>query len=113
MDESLAARLLPWSGPDGKPCYLVSDGGYVSRVADGVEAVQLNMADDLLAHADGILDERLVSPEELRFLARRLKESLRDVRRVAESRGARLPLSDDDPEGDGSDSDEDGSPLSE
>ena len=34
------ARLLPWSGPEGKPCYLVSDGtGYVSRVADNIESV--------------------------------------------------------------------------
>ncbi|MFE2068323.1 hypothetical protein ACFXDH_39135 [Streptomyces sp. NPDC059467] len=31
------------------------------------------------------------SEPELRYLARRLSESLRDVKRVAESRGARLP----------------------
>ncbi|GAA2670561.1 hypothetical protein GCM10010310_09250 [Streptomyces violaceolatus] len=36
-------RLLPWSGPDGKPCYLSTDdsGGYISRLADNIEAVQL------------------------------------------------------------------------
>ncbi|POX44657.1 hypothetical protein C3488_32095 [Streptomyces sp. Ru72] len=31
-------RLLPWAGPDGKPCYLSTDdqGGYVSRLADHI-----------------------------------------------------------------------------
>ena len=38
--------LLPWSGPDGKPCYLNTDdkGGYMSRLADNMEAVQLGAA---------------------------------------------------------------------
>ncbi|WP_164992213.1 hypothetical protein [Streptomyces sp. L2] len=37
-------RLLPWAGEGGKPCYLIGDGaGYLSRVADGVESVQLAM----------------------------------------------------------------------
>src|SRR5207302_4337883 len=26
-------RLLPWSGPTGKPCYLASDGGLLSQFA--------------------------------------------------------------------------------
>ncbi|MEU1211271.1 hypothetical protein ABZ424_02165 [Streptomyces sp. NPDC005790] len=40
-----AARLLPWTGLDGKPCYVLGDGaGYVSRIADDVESVQLGMA---------------------------------------------------------------------
>ncbi|MGX1270102.1 hypothetical protein [Streptomyces phaeoluteigriseus] len=85
------ARLLPWTSPEGKPCYVVGDGtGYVSRLADDVETVQLRMADDLLGHADALLAERRATGAELRYLTRRLTESLRDVRRVAESRGARL-----------------------
>ncbi|MGX1561901.1 hypothetical protein [Streptomyces sp. NPDC055506] len=84
-------RLLPWTGIDGKPCYLVGDGtGYVSRLADDIEDVQLGMADDLLGHADALLAERRVTSAEVRYLALRLTECLRDVRRVAESRGARL-----------------------
>jgi hypothetical protein len=84
-------RLLPWTGPEGKPCYLYGDGaGYVSRLADQIESVQLGMADGLLDHADELLAERRLTGEELRYLARRLSESLRDVKRVAESRGARL-----------------------
>ncbi|MFF8189531.1 hypothetical protein ACF05L_01290 [Streptomyces bobili] len=85
------ARLLPWTSPEGKPCYLVGDGsGYLWRMADDIECVQLGMADDLLGHADALLAERRATCAELRYLARRLTEALRDVRRVAESRGARL-----------------------
>jgi hypothetical protein len=42
-------RLLPWSGPGGKPCYLSTDDrdGYVSRLADRIEALQLGAADQL------------------------------------------------------------------
>ncbi|EFL32269.1 conserved hypothetical protein [Streptomyces viridochromogenes DSM 40736] len=84
-------RLLPWAGPEGKPCYLVGDGtGYVSRLADDIEDLQLGMAGDLLGHAAELLAERRVTSAELRYLALRLTESLRDVTRVAESRGARL-----------------------
>lgn len=90
-DDSGTVRLLPWARADGSPCYAVGDGtGYVSRMADGVESIQLGMADDLLGHADVLLADRRVTGGELRFLAARLTESLRDVKRVAESRGARL-----------------------
>jgi hypothetical protein len=87
----MAGRLLPWTTADGRPCYVVGDGtGYVSRLADDIEAVQLDMADDLLGHAAALLAEGRVTSAELRYLALRLAESLRDVKRVAESRGARL-----------------------
>lgn len=83
-------RLLPWSSPDGKPCYLVGDGtGYVSRVADDVESVQLGMAADLLDHVDDLLADRRATPEQLRYVVARLAEALRDVHRIARSRGAR------------------------
>jgi hypothetical protein len=59
----------------------------VSRVADQVESVQLGMAADLLA------DPAVTAPQ-LRFLAARMAEALRDVHRIAESRGARLPVAD-------------------
>ncbi|MGW1789770.1 hypothetical protein ACWCO0_13210 [Streptomyces tubercidicus] len=86
-----AARLLPWTTPDGKTCVVVGDGdGYMSRMADGMEAVQLDMADDLLGHADDILGDRKATFPEVRYLASQLAASLREVRRVAESRGGRL-----------------------
>ncbi|MFJ9706862.1 hypothetical protein [Streptomyces sp. NPDC101234] len=86
----MSGRLLPWTGVDGKPGYLGGDGtGYVSRLADRIESMHLGMAGDLLDHADELLAEQRLTAEELRYLARRLSESLRDVKCVAESRGAR------------------------
>ncbi|GGM91926.1 hypothetical protein [Streptomyces fuscichromogenes] len=88
----MSGRLLPWTGVDGKPGYLVGDGtGYVSRLADQVESMHLGMAGDLLDHAAELLAEHRLTVEELRYLVRRLSEPLREVKRVAESRGARLP----------------------
>lgn len=87
-----SVRLLPWASAEGKPCYLLGGGdGYVSRVADNVESVQLGMAVDLLDHAAELLSDAGATAPQVRFLAERLTESLRDVHRIAESRGARLP----------------------
>ncbi|ELP66915.1 hypothetical protein ACKI1I_14260 [Streptomyces turgidiscabies] len=83
-------RLLPWTGQEGRPCYLITDdhGGPVSRLADATESIQLGMGTELLAHAHELLPD---TPRgELRFLAERLTEALRDALRVAESRGQRL-----------------------
>ncbi|MEU6350897.1 hypothetical protein ABZ896_16405 [Streptomyces sp. NPDC047072] len=83
-------RLLPWTGLGGKPCFLLGDGvGHVSRLADQIESIQLGMAGNLLDHATELLAEPDLSGEELRYLALRLKESLGDVKRVADSRGSR------------------------
>ncbi|MET8182000.1 hypothetical protein [Streptomyces sp. NPDC005336] len=92
MNMSTGLRLLPWSDPDGKPCYLASDDGDspLSRRADAIEAVQMSMGEELLRHARELLGEPKADARELRFLADRLCEALRDVLRVAESRGARL-----------------------
>ncbi|MFE7540504.1 hypothetical protein [Streptomyces platensis] len=90
-------RLLPWSSPDGKPCFLVGDGtGYVSRLADEMEEAQLDAAAELGEEAHRILAGRAWTPGEIHLLALELATSLADVRRIAESRGARLPV----PQGD-------------
>ncbi|OCC08235.1 hypothetical protein [Streptomyces sp. PTY087I2] len=86
-----AMRLLPWTGEGGKPCYVVGDGiGYVSRKADEVESIQLDMADELLGHAVDLLADDGSTGQQVRFLAGRLTESLQQIVRVAESRGSRL-----------------------
>ncbi|MFJ3247895.1 hypothetical protein [Streptomyces sp. NPDC086782] len=85
-------RLLPWSGPDGKPCYLSTDDsdGYMSRLADNMESVQLGMAAELLEQAQKVLDDSDAEPEELRVLAVGLAGALGDTLRIASSRGGRL-----------------------
>lgn len=89
MSERRTIRLLPWSGPEGKPCYLIGDGdGPVSRIADQVEAVQLGLAGQLLERSRSVLGSSEVPTSELLTLAAHLSESLRDALRIAESRGA-------------------------
>ncbi|MFJ3721260.1 hypothetical protein ACIPYQ_01650 [Streptomyces sp. NPDC090045] len=85
-------RLLPWSGPEDKPCYLSTDdtAGYLSRLADDTEEIQLGLGSELLAHADEVLADVDSDPEELRLLATGLTAALRDAVRVATSRGDRL-----------------------
>ncbi|MFJ1564519.1 hypothetical protein ACIOG8_09910 [Streptomyces erythrochromogenes] len=85
-------RLLPWSGPDGKSCYLSADApaGYLSRLADNTEEIQLGLASELLAHTTEVLADVDSDPEELRLLATDLTGALRDAVRVATSRGHRL-----------------------
>ena len=91
-------RLLPWTTPDGLPCYLSTDGrGYLSTLADGIETVQLDMGHELLEHARGVLapEARALSDVEYRWLACRLTEALSDALRVADSRGQRIPAPQD------------------
>ncbi|XUL89198.1 hypothetical protein ACQ86D_23260 [Streptomyces galilaeus] len=84
-------RLLPWAGPEGKPCYLSTDDqdGYISRLADHIESVQLGMASELLEHAPQVLDDETVDHGQLSLLAAQLAGALHDVLRVATSRGRR------------------------
>lgn len=93
MSEPPTTRLLPWVSPDGKTCILLSDGrgeSGLSRVADRMEDVQLEMADGLLDHAADMLGDDTATDRQLRFLGEQLSAALRDVRRVAGSRGERL-----------------------
>ncbi|MCX5586787.1 hypothetical protein [Streptomyces erythrochromogenes] len=92
MTESNELRLLPWSGPDDKPCYLSADtpAGYLSRLADNTEEIQLGLGSELLAHAAEVLADADSDLEELRLLATDLTGALRNAVRVATSRGHRL-----------------------
>ncbi|WP_416974292.1 hypothetical protein [Streptomyces sp. 4F14] len=100
MDPKL--RLLPWTTLDGRPCYLSPDPsgkGHVTRLADEMEAMQMDTAVEVLGHARSVLDDPNSPLLEVRFAGKRLSECLRDTVRVAESRGRRLGVGDDD-EGD-------------
>ncbi|MFD4315256.1 hypothetical protein [Streptomyces sp. NPDC058548] len=85
-------RLLPWSGPDGKPCYLSTDdnNSHLSRLADSTEAIQLGLATDLVTRALAVLNDEKTAPEDLRNLSGDLVGALLDTLRVATSRGHRL-----------------------
>ncbi|MFG2405185.1 hypothetical protein ACGFR8_12800 [Streptomyces brevispora] len=86
-------RLLPWAGPQGKPCYLSSDGaGFMSRLADDMEAAQLGLAGELIQEAQQVLADRAWTPGEIHLLTVQLTEALTNAHRIAVSRGARLPM---------------------
>jgi hypothetical protein len=89
-------RLLPWSGSGDKPCYLSTDdpGGYMSRLADSIEANQLGAAKGLLEEVSKALDNHDTSLDEMRCLVTELTGALRDVYRVATSRGQLQATSD-------------------
>ncbi|MCC9311891.1 hypothetical protein LN042_33335 [Kitasatospora sp. RB6PN24] len=79
---------------DGRLCYLSTNGqGYVSKLADRIEAMQLTMGEELLEYARSVLapGEWMPSSVEYRWLACRLTEALSDALRVADSRGQRIP----------------------
>ncbi|MFH8444804.1 hypothetical protein ACH4D3_26740 [Streptomyces sp. NPDC018026] len=87
-------RLLPWSGPDGKPCYLSTgdSGGYMSRLAANIEAIQLGTATDLLERAARVLGDQDAGRDDLRLMLTEVTRALRDVVRVATSRGHLLAV---------------------
>ncbi|WEH16995.1 hypothetical protein [Streptomyces sp. VNUA24] len=89
-----ALRLLPWPSPKGKASYLVTDhnGGPLSRLADELEATQLATGTDVLGLARTVLEDPASPYTEVRYAGIRLAECLTDALRVAESRGARLPV---------------------
>ncbi|MGW2117632.1 hypothetical protein [Streptomyces zhihengii] len=81
-------RLLPWTGPEGKPCYLSTDDrhSFMSRMADSIESLQLGMAAEVLDHATTTLRDKHATPGDLRLLASELTTALADTLRVATSR---------------------------
>ena len=56
---------------------------------------QLANAVEVLGGAKAVMDDPKAGVRELRFTAVRLAESLRDLLRIAESRGRRLPVLDE------------------
>ncbi|WP_251076812.1 hypothetical protein [Streptomyces benahoarensis] len=89
-------RLLPWTA-DGKLCVLSTSGpgGFLSRLADGVEDAQLDIGYDVLRQGCAVLADPLSPYGEVRYAGVRLAECLRDALGIAESRGLRVP----EPEG--------------
>ncbi|WP_327189395.1 hypothetical protein [Streptomyces xinghaiensis] len=94
MSQTSHLRLLPWSGPEGKPAHLVTDGTAtpLSLLADEIEDQQIETAAAVVGLARPMVEETAdIAAHELRWVARRLIESLRDLLKIAESRGRRIP----------------------
>ncbi|WP_121747774.1 hypothetical protein [Streptomyces sp. E2N166] len=85
-------RLLPWSTPEGKPCYLSTDSGQsrLSRLADDIEAAQLDSGEQVLAGSRAVLADRKAGERAVRFALVRATEALADLLRIAVSRGERV-----------------------
>jgi hypothetical protein len=83
--EGAPMRLLPWTTPEGAPCYLSTDDpdSVVSRLADETEAALLGSAADVLAHGEALLADPRAEARELRFTGVRLAEALRDTLRIS------------------------------
>ncbi|MEU7256135.1 hypothetical protein AB0B21_10020 [Streptomyces rimosus] len=86
-------RLLPWTTPTGGACYLDTDdpGSLLSAVADEAEEELLRAAEKLVAESgpSPVPVGADSSWEPCRVLIR-YDRALRDVLRIAVSRGARL-----------------------
>ncbi|MGW5418959.1 hypothetical protein [Streptomyces sp. NPDC003943] len=63
---------------------------HLSRLADHLEGHQLGLASELVDLASDALNNKEADPNELHALAANLVRALRNVLRVAESRGHRL-----------------------
>ncbi|MER6674425.1 hypothetical protein [Streptomyces sp. NPDC000983] len=86
-------RLLPWTTPEGKPCYLSTDEaepGPLSRRADELEEALLASGEQVLAGAAAVLADSAAGERAVRFALSRAVESLGDALRVAVSRGGRI-----------------------
>ncbi|WP_255954431.1 hypothetical protein [Streptomyces odontomachi] len=85
-------RLLPWTGENGKPCYLNTDDedSLMSQLADDIEAAQLDSGTRVLAGARAVLGDAKAGERAVRFALIRSTESLEEVLRIADSRGGRL-----------------------
>ncbi|MET8975885.1 hypothetical protein ABZX85_09710 [Streptomyces sp. NPDC004539] len=87
-------RLLPWKGPEGKRAHLITDGTRtpLSLLADRIENQQIETATVIVGLVQPALaEDATLTSDELRGIAGRLIESLRDVLNIAESRGQRIP----------------------
>lgn len=66
----------------------------MSRLADGIEEIQLGTTSELLDEAAEALENQRTSLDDMRCLAKELTGALREILRVATSRGHLLAASD-------------------
>ncbi|MFE1309260.1 hypothetical protein [Streptomyces sp. NPDC058755] len=92
MTSTHPLRLLPWTTPEGKPCYLSTedDRSRLSLLADEVETAQLGSGEQVLAGSRAVLADAEAGERAVRFALTRAAESLEEALRIAISRGARI-----------------------
>ncbi|MFC7881926.1 hypothetical protein ACFUVV_08640 [Streptomyces sp. NPDC057376] len=90
--KSSPLRLLPWTTPEGNPCYLSTDNddSRLSRLADDVEEALVESGEEVLAGARAVLGDRRAGERAVRCALARATEALQDVLRIAVSRGGRI-----------------------
>lgn len=93
MFESSPPRLLPWTRSDGAPCYLSTDDPHsrLSQLADVVEEELLTAAETVVTEAEMLFAAAGAEARKPCRTAAVLHAALRDVLRIAASRGDRLP----------------------
>ena len=93
MSTADSLRLLPWTTPEGNPCYLSTDSDHsrLSRLADDLEEAQLDSGEQVLAGARAVLADPKAGERAVRFALTRAAECLADLLRIAVSRGERIP----------------------
>lgn len=86
-------RLLPWTTPEGKPCYVMGGGTDTSTVSPRPSGASSSTWPPSCSPTQPTCwrTDNHVSSAQLCSLGDRMTEALRDVVRIAHSRGARLP----------------------
>lgn len=82
-------RRLPWQDGD-KPAFVTPGSGLVNDLADTVEAMTLDQAEDLASHAARMARDSGAKVEDMRPLLALLAGAARDAANVARLRGERL-----------------------
>ncbi|MFE2335060.1 hypothetical protein [Streptomyces coelicoflavus] len=84
-------RRLPWTTPEGLPCYVPQGAGLINQLGDTVEAEIISAA--LNDGAGALLDAEQpnATKEDLRQAVRRIAHALDDAVKVAELRAERIP----------------------
>jgi anti-sigma regulatory factor (Ser/Thr protein kinase) len=82
-------RVLPWTGEDGRPAYVdeADEDSFVTRLADGLESVQLAMAERLLRNVEAAWADRRPDTDltgMVPHLCHALRDSMRMTRRLRE-----------------------------
>lgn len=89
-------RRLPWAGPEGKAAYAQTDGGVIGRLADRMEDQMLLTAKEDTIRAADLCQDDNVSRAELKIVVGYLARAVGEAVLVADLRGERLSLRDDE-----------------